>query len=635
MPNRYTPEMAVDLRVPFDIRLSPDGQQVLFRTEPIGHHQKDRTSTIFVVPSDGTGLPSALTGSDCNNTAPCWSPDGASVAFLSDRVERGRQQIHVIPARGGEALCLTWLNGGVTQPAFAPDGRSILFTARRRALAGLKDPEREYRVESEVWRPHGLAAVAVTGGPPALIGPRDGHVWAFAISPDGSTIAALVSDTEDLSATWDNVLLVTTALDGADQRELLRLSGFPGVPVWSADGRAIAVVGSRAPDIDPTNVFVVDVISGNLAVLDDRGMTPTVVAFDGDDLLVHSVETQHTRIDRTDPHGAEWEQINLGSELDGAWVDPRAGWDIRAGRFAVVGAFPDHPANVYSGPLGGAARRLTDLNPQVRGVSMADMEPLRWNATDGTVVHGWLMLPPGHPGGPLPLVAAIHGGPSWQWGNWFHGTWHDWGQILAAAGYAVFLPNPRGSTGRGGQFTGANRYDFGGGDFDDIMTGVDLLIERGVADPDRLGICGWSFGGFMTAWAVGHTDRFKAAVAGAAPTNWVSKIGTTDIRPFNEWNLGEVNTDPDRSWDRSPIRYIRNATTPTLMVHGQADVRVPVTQATEFYSALKAAGVPADMVSYPRQGHAFHERAFELDLLQRLVGWFERYLGSGAAPGND
>jgi dipeptidyl aminopeptidase/acylaminoacyl peptidase len=235
----------------------------------------------------------------------------------------------------------------------------------------------------------------------------------------------------------------------------------------------------------------------------------------------------------------------------------------------------------------------------------------------------------------LPLVAAIHGGPSWQWGNWFHGTWHDWGQILAAAGYAVFLPNPRGSTGRGGQFTGANRYDFGGGDFDDIMTGVDLLIERGVADPDRLGICGWSFGGFMTAWAVGHTDRFKAAVAGAAPTNWVSKIGTTDIRPFNEWNLGEVNTDPDRSWDRSPIRYIRNATTPTLMVHGQADVRVPVTQATEFYSALKAAGVPADMVSYPRQGHAFHERAFELDLLQRLVGWFERYLGSGAAPGND
>ena len=632
MPKPYTPEMAVDLRVPFDIRLSPDGSQVLFRVEPIGHRQKDRTSTIFVVPSDGSGPPRALTGSDHNNAAPAWSPDGSVVAFLSDRVERGKQQLHVIPASGGEALRLTALDGGVTQPAFAPDGQSIAFTARRKALAGEKDPDREFRVESEVWKPHGLASVAVTGGPAIPIGPRDGHVWAFAFSPDGATIAALVSDTEDLAATWDNVRLVVTAIDGSGERELLRLSGFPGAPVWSPDGRHVAVVGSRVPDIDPTNVFVVDVSSGEVTVLDDRGMTPTVVAFEGDDLLVHAVETQRSRIDRVDPHGAEWEQVSLGGELDDAWVDPRVGWDVRAGRIAVAGAFADHPANIYSGPLGGDVRRLTGLNPQLRDVTMAAMEPLEWRATDGTVVHGWLMLPPGHPGGPLPLVAAIHGGPSWQWGNWFHGTWHDWGQILAAAGYAVFMPNPRGSTGRGGQFTGANRFDFGGGDFDDIMTGIDSLIDRGVADPDRLGICGWSFGGFMTAWAVGHTDRFKAAVAGAAPTNWVSKIGTTDIRPYNEWNIGEVNADPDRPWERSPIRYVRNVTTPTLMVHGQADVRIPVTQATEFYAALKATGVPTDMVSYPRQGHAFHERAFQLDLLQRLVGWFERYLGPGAAP---
>ena len=152
-----------------------------------------------------------------------------------------------------------------------------------------------------------------------------------------------------------------------------------------------------------------------------------------------------------------------------------------------------------------------------------------------------------------------------------------------------------------------------------------MLIERGVADANRLAICGWSFGGFMTAWAITHTDRFKAAIAGAAPTNWVSKIGTTDIRPFNEWNLGVVNTEPDKVWERSPIRYIANAKTPTLIVHGEADVRVPITQGQELYFALKARGVETEMVSYPRQGHAFHERAFQLDLLKRICDWLEKY----------
>ncbi len=629
MKTRYTPEMAVDLRIPFDVTLSPDGSQVLFRVEPIGHREPERTSTIFVVPSDGSALPRAITGSDNNNTSPSWSPDGSAIAFVSDRPERGRQQLHVIPASGGEALRLTNLDGGVSNAAFAPDGASIAFTARRKALAGQDDPRKEIRVASEVWRPHGIARVAPTGGPHALIGPREGHVWGFAWSPDGQSIAAFVSDTENLADSWDNVRLLVTAVDGSDERELMRLTGFPAPPIWSDDGRYIAAIGSNADDHDSRNVYIVEVATGDLTILDDRGMSPNAVAFAGDDLVVHSVETQRTRVDRVDPRGAEWEQVDLGADVSDAWIDMRGGWDVRAGRIAVAAAFADHPMNVYAGPLGGAAKRLTDLNPQLRDVDLVGMEQIEWQSTDGTVVYGWLMLPPDHDesAGPLPLISVIHGGPSAQWGNWFHGTWHDWGQVLVPHGYAVFMPNPRGSTGRGGVFTGANRFDFGGGDFEDIMTGVDMLIERGVADPDRLGICGWSFGGFMTAWAVGHTDRFKAAIAGAACTNWVSKIGTTDIRPFNEWNLGSVNEDPDRPWERSPIRYVRNVTTPTLIVHGQADVRVPVTQGIEFYNALRAAGVDTEMVSYPRQGHAFHERAFELDLLQRLVGWFEKYLG--------
>jgi dipeptidyl aminopeptidase/acylaminoacyl peptidase len=355
--------------------------------------------------------------------------------------------------------------------------------------------------------------------------------------------------------------------------------------------------------------------------------TPNWAAFAGDDLIVHSVETQRTRIDRTDPRGSEWDQLDFGPDAASGWIDQRVSIHNTAEAIVFGIAQPYRPADIYVARFGGEAVRITELNPQLEGLPMAEMEHVTWQASDGLENHGWLLLPPdAAPNTRLPLIAEIHGGPSAQWGNWFYGTWHDWAQILANMGYAVFLPNPRGSTGRGGAFTGANKYDFGGGDFDDIMTGIDMLIERGVADPDRLGICGWSFGGFMTTWAVGHTDRFKAAVAGAAPTNWVSKIGTTDIRPANEWNLGSVNDEPERPWQQSPIRYVKNVKTPTLLVQGGADVRVPPTQSWEFYNALVALGVDTELVVYPRQGHSFHERAHMLDLLERLTGWFERYL---------
>jgi dipeptidyl aminopeptidase/acylaminoacyl peptidase len=624
---RYTPEMAVDLRVPFDLQLSRDGMHLAFRVEPIGHREKDRTSTIYVVPTDGSAAPRPLTSSEEHNTAPRWSPDARTIAFLSDRAKRGTAQLHLVAAAGGEAARLTELAGGAGNVEWSADGETLYFTARRRALAGEKDSDSDIKDASERWRPQAIARVATLGGAPLLVGPQAGHVWTFALSPDGTHISALVSDTEDLAGLWDNVRLLIFPVDGGNERELLRLSSFPSRPVWSADGRFVALIGSRLPDLDPTNVYVVDVESGDVTVLDDRGMTPSWVAFDGDSLLIHSVETQATRVDRTDVRGAEWERVIFGAHLDACWVETDTKIDVRAGLFALSCAQPTHPSDLYVVAAGTEPVRLTHLNPQLDALHLADMEWITWESADGQTIHGWLMLPPQvQPGERLPLIAAIHGGPSWQWGNWFHGTWHDWGQLLAAAGYAVLMPNPRGSTGRGGAFTGSNRFDFGGEDFQDILNGIDMLIERGVADGDRLGICGWSYGGFMVAWAVGHSQRFKAAVAGAAPTNWVSKIGTTDIRPFNEWNIGQVNTEPDKVWERSPIRYVANVTTPTLLVHGEADQRVPVTQATEFYLALKAAGIHTEMVSYPRQGHAFHERAHQLDLLQRLIGWFDRYV---------
>lgn len=623
----YTPELAVDLQLPSQVQVSPDGTQVAFCLAPIGHRDTKPTSTLLLaVPG---AAPRALTAGDYQVTSPRWSPDGQTLAFLADRGTRGDMQLHTLALAGGEPRALTQTRGA-DSPAWSPCGNFIFLLARRTALRNEPEPKREFIVGSERANPRGLARVSVLGGAPQPIGPADGHVQAYSVSPDGTQVAAIMADSDQLDTGWTTSRVVLFATDGSgDVRVVTPITGFPGTPTWSPDGRTVAIIASLPEDADDARIRLIDVATGEFTSFDAREETPTWISFteDGEGLLVHSVERQWSRLSRTDLRGAEWEAVELGDEVAGRWIESGLNIHAAGGSLTFTAARETRPSDVYLQVAGAQAAALTNLHPQLDDVRLAPMEALRWTATDGTEVDGWLILPPDAAEGTrLPLVAAIHGGPSWQWGNWFHGTWHDWGQVLAAQGYAVFMPNPRGSSGRGGGFQGANRYDFGGGDFDDIMTGIDALIERGVADADRLGICGWSFGGFMTAWAVTQTDRFKAGVAGAAPTNWISKIGTTDIRPANEWNIGVVNTEPEVVWKVSPMRYAGQAKTPTLVVHGNSDVRVPVTQGWEFYNALHANGVDAEMVAYPRQGHAFHERAAQLDLLKRLIGWFEKYL---------
>jgi dipeptidyl aminopeptidase/acylaminoacyl peptidase len=273
-------------------------------------------------------------------------------------------------------------------------------------------------------------------------------------------------------------------------------------------------------------------------------------------------------------------------------------------------------------------RQLTHIQPPTDGLPQGETRVLRWQAADGLAIQGLLILPVGYQEGQrVPTITWVHGGPAGLYTQGFNLAGRGL-QLFAAAGYAVFMPNPRGSTGWGVDFTEANIGDLGGRDYEDIIAGLDYIIALGIADSERLAIGGWSYGGFMTAWAVSQTSRFKAAIAGAPITHWRSFHGIAEI---GTWDAISYRASPYAAggpYDRfSPIQHVANVRTPTLLIHGQDDIIVPVSQSYEFFRALKDQGVPTELVVYPREPHGPRERAHKLDRLRRFVEWFERYLG--------
>jgi dipeptidyl aminopeptidase/acylaminoacyl peptidase len=632
---RYSHELAVSLQIASDVQLSPDGARVAFVIAPIGHEETTPTSQVWLAPVDGSADARPFTSGTWESKMQRWSPDGRRIAFLSDRPERGTAQLHMIEVGGGEARTVTSIARGLDLLAWAPDGSAVTATADRRALAGAQESKSDVKVASQSARPRAIVRIDPDGsGSPAVLGPARGHVWAYAWRPGGGMIAALVTPTNFLDDT-ETVHLVLFDPVTRVERDLTTFRRQPASLAWSPDGTRLVVVGDAGRAPDDAAVMVIDAGSGEVTPLDAGETTPFWAGWTGDTTLVTAAhEGLYARVDVVDLDTDATRRLDVLPDGGSAQEPLSLSADGRT--LAVIRTNPYSPPEVWAGPRDGELRCVTHLNPQLDDVELAPMEPIEWRASDGLTIQGWLLTPPGaEPGTPLPLIANVHGGPTAVWDARFHATWHDWGQIFAAEGYAVLLPNPRGSTGRGQAFTSGNLPDpsnpsetgLGGMDLDDVMRGIDHLIERGVADPDRLGIAGWSYVGFLTAWAIGHSDRFKAAVCGAAVTNWPSKVGTTDIRPFNEERLGgPLHEVPDPAWHRSPIRYLGNITTPTLIVHGEADQRVPVSQGQELYLGLRAMGVPTDFVTYPRQKHAFHEKAHQLDILKRITGWFRTYL---------
>jgi dipeptidyl aminopeptidase/acylaminoacyl peptidase len=625
-----TPTLAVELERVTDVAVADGGERIAYVVsvpraaddEPGGAFAE-----IWVCNADGTGH-RQLTASGLRSSSPRWSPDGSRLAFVSKRERVHEQaQILVMPVDGGEPRALTRHEAAVGDFAWSPDGGSIAFAATDAKGQQREDDEevgRDWTVVGEQPRHRRLWMLDVATGATRPLYDEALSVLDFAWSPDGRTLVMRAADTPDTDDGMMAGSLYTIDRESGTPRRIAATAGKLGSMAVSPDGRQLAFCGATSLN-DPLaqSLFVVDMAGGSprnltadleasmsqVAWLDDR----RVLA-----LADRGVRTVLLRIDVGTGRIAE--AMNPGPVV-GSFA-----YDGRSRRLAVTASATDHPSELFvaDGPQGNL-QRVTSRNPALEELRLAREEEIAWTSTDGMRIAGVLTHPVGPGAGPHPLIVNPHGGPEGVSQLGFNTL----PQLLAARGYLVLQPNYRGSGGRGVAFSKGDHDDLGGQEFQDILSGIDALVERGLADADRVGIGGWSYGGYLSALAgTHHSPRFKAAVMGAGISNWVSFMGTTDIpreMSIVHWNFF-WRENPALYWMRSPLSAINDAATPMLILHGARDDRVPPGQAHEMHVALRQVGVPTQLVLYPRAAHGISERAHRIDLYQRQLDWFDRHV---------
>jgi dipeptidyl aminopeptidase/acylaminoacyl peptidase len=637
---KLTAEPVVDGVVPSQPVISPDGRLVAYVVAPVGRRAERRLCAVWLAAVDGSSPPGKLTAGTAADFRPRWAPDSASVFFLSDRT--GSRQLHRIRLGGGEAEVLTDWHAEISDARPLADARLVAVVATDEPTEEDKRRRAE-RDDAFVWgqqlRCGRLRLLDLaTGELRTVDGLGDRHVVEVAPRPDGGALAVISwASPETDPGVITNELHVVDPETGT-ARDLGRIGTEARSPVWwQADGSwHLAYLAMPEPYGSPA---VYDVaVPADAAVHRDltEGMavcpTSLVQVADGPPLALFA-DGLDTRIYRLDPGLGRFRCLAARDGLVDSLTASRSGEVI-----AALASTSYEPKNVHAGPLGGPLVRLSDTRPELRAIRWGTQERFSYRASDGLDLDGLLIMPTGRSraDGPFPLITWVHGGPYSRHSDQFMLAPHSPGQWLAAAGYAVLLPNPRGGMGHGRDFAAAVAGSVGGAEWSDIVSGIDLLIAEGVADPDRLGIGGTSHGGFMAAWAIGQTDRFKAAMMAAGISDWGMLAAT------GEWGTMDAALSGSRGWEGtgphphdqvSPISFASKIRTPVLIVHGEDDTNVPVSQAIYFHRALSWYGAAHELVIYPREGHGFAERNHQLDLLRRTRAWFDRWLGDGASDG--
>jgi dipeptidyl aminopeptidase/acylaminoacyl peptidase len=622
-----TPEDIVNMNYLGGPQISPDGKWVAYvMFEPL-KSKKRFNADIWIAPAAGKSQPRKYALSPASEVSPIWSPDGKFLAFLSNRGKDKKMQIFLLAAAGGEAHALTGIKGGVRAFKWRGDSKCIAFTSGDAPTEEeeKKKKENDADVPDEILRYQRLYEIDLTSKKVRRINKKDENVNDFDYSPDGKRFAVLVSRPY-IDETYYMSQLVVINSDGTG-RKVIDKNGRTMVR-WSPDGKKLlyfAPAGKYGKTNLPS-VFSFGTGQSKLLLQKYRGHVMRSMEWlpDNRSVLFFGYSGVEGIIGVFDIETEKVKKLkDCYSRISQFSTDKKGKW------IAFIKAGIKAPEDIYIMDRNGQKeRQLTKVNPRFEQISFGDQEAVQWQSKDGTRIEGVLVKPVNYkPGQRYPLVAQIHGGPEWVWCKGWYGDPHEWAPLLSNRGFAVLLPNIRGSQGYGVEFIEKNYEDLGGADFEDIMSGIDYLIEKGIADPERLGISGWSYGGFMTARAVTRTTRFKAAVDGAGIVNYGSQYRTTDNDIMWDYYFQGNPYNKKEAYDRrAPISHVLNVKTPTLILHGKEDRRVPVSQGIEFYHALKKLGVTTKCVLYPRAGHGINEQAHQIDLMNRMLDWFITYL---------
>jgi dipeptidyl aminopeptidase/acylaminoacyl peptidase len=618
---------------------SPDGRWVAFRGERLERLEGHPEGRICLVAAEGGEL-RQITAGPHDDADPRWSPDGGTLTFSSDRASKGRHQLYALDAgTPGEARPLATLPGAVEWHRWSPDGSRILAGVAGGAaeqadalgsgtLGGEADlpgwiPDVESSDDGEAER-RSLWAIDPASGEARRVSDPTSNVWeADHCGPDA--VVAVVSEGAGEDA-WYRAHVATIDLATGEERPLLSSDVQLGWVAGSPDGVHVAVIEAICSDrlVVCGDLRVIEVAGRSVRSVELPGVDASRLRWTSDDrLLVFGRRgLDSVALELTLPAMAVRE-LWSSHESIGELYDP-AGSTFGDGFLALISSHERPPAIVA---VDGSGRERVISAPRHAGHDVIARligrhEALRWTAPDGLEIEGLLATPPGD--GPFPLVLAVHGGPIGAVGDRFPGPFTG---VLLARGFAIFQPNPRGSSGRGQAFARGVVGDMGGADLFDDLAGVDALVVAGVADPDRLVLVGGSYGGFMATWIPTQDPRFKASVAISPVTDWWSERFDSSLGSWvGDFLGGEPLAIPAEYSARSPVLHADRVTTPVLLTAGRHDRATPVGQAVEFYRALRERGVPTEVVKYPQEGHGVGDFPAVLDLMTRMVGWFERFL---------
>ena len=638
--------------------VSPDGKRVAWT------QGGRRSGQILVAPvsdlSEMQSVTAATASQSCDESELAWAPDSATIAFLSDCADPGQQEnLYLSHLDGKPATRLTELHGFVQNPAFAPDGKSIAFlyvegaTRPAGALAAQDLPSGVIgQAKTDIQRVAAISAETSEPAAPDFFTPSNLHVYEFDWSPDSKSLAYIAADPPGENNWW--VARLYRQPIGGRAEVVLNPAKVAGplhglqiaVPRWSPDGKSIAFIGGLMSDQGVTggDVWIVSSAGGGPHDLTaGRHSTPAWLTWDGPShIYIEEIAGGDCRLVRLTLNGADESGATAGrpifsfpGSIGSGMFNPNLSVSSNRSLFVFRGSTFDSPPEIYAAFPGRASAPgepysgLTQLSRINAGITpgWGKSVSIDWT-NEGFNVQGWLMLPKDYdPAGKYPLIVEIHGGPAAA----VLGRWGAGGSLSPAAfsalGYFVLQPNPRGSFGQGEAFTQANRKDFGYGDLRDILAGVNAVEAKYPIDPRRVGLTGWSYGGFMTMFDITQTHRFRAAVAGAGISDWLSYYGENSI---DQWMIpyfgASVYDDPAAYAKSSPIDFIKQVKTPTLLVVGDRDGECPAPQSFEYWHALRDLGVPTELVVYPDEGHGFVNPAHRLDVLERAAGWFARYM---------